>query len=122
MKKRHPLAVAVQAPGERDVRIRWLVILMGGHEHLYSKTPDRLASPITALVTQAVKAGACQPDVEPPDLLRALSGIATIRVSKNWKHSAVRMVCLLLAGMSAEAPDHGSQFEPHVLATRSDRP
>jgi len=75
--------------------------LMGGPEDLYSKTPDRLASPITALVTNAVEAGTCQRDVEPLDLLRALSGVATIRVSEDWKRSAVRMVELLLTGMSA---------------------
>jgi AcrR family transcriptional regulator len=78
--------------------------LMGGAA---GKTPDRLASPITALVTHAVEAGVFQSDVEPLDLLRALSGVATIRVSESWKHSAVRMVDLLLAGMSAKAIGHG---------------
>jgi AcrR family transcriptional regulator len=78
--------------------------LMGGPA---GKTPDRLASPITALVTHAVEAGVFQSDVEPLDLLRALSGVATIRVSESWKHSAVRMVDLLLAGMSAKAIGHG---------------
>ncbi len=38
--------------------------LMGGPEDLYSKTPDRLASPITALVSHAVKAGIFPSDVE----------------------------------------------------------
>jgi len=74
--------------------------LMGGPEDLYGKTPDRLASPITALVSHAVEAGVLKGDIEPLDLLRALSGVATIRVSENWKRSAVQMVDLLLAGMS----------------------
>jgi AcrR family transcriptional regulator len=82
--------------------------LMGGPEDLYSKTPDRLASPITALVAHAVDAGVFQSDVEPLDLLRALSGVATIRVNENWKRSAVRMVDLLLAGMSAKQLGHGN--------------
>ncbi|WP_322104076.1 helix-turn-helix domain-containing protein [Paraburkholderia sp. J41] len=77
--------------------------LMGGPEDLYSKTPDRLASPITALVTRAVETGACQRDIEPLDLLRALSGVATIRANENWKRSAIRMVELLLAGMATGA-------------------
>jgi AcrR family transcriptional regulator len=81
--------------------------LMGGPENLYSKTPDRLASPITALVTYAVETGALQSDIEPLDLLRALSGVATIRVSENWKRSAGRIVDLLLAGMTAKAGGHG---------------
>lgn len=77
--------------------------LIGGPEDLYSKTPDRLVSPITALVTRAIEAGTCKPDVEPLDLLRALSGVATIRATEGWKRSAVRMVELLLTGMSAKS-------------------
>ncbi|KAF1014784.1 MAG: HTH-type transcriptional regulator SrpR [Stenotrophomonas maltophilia] len=77
--------------------------LLGGPEDLYSKTPDRLALPITILVTRAVEAGVCCPDVEPLDLLRALAGVASIRVSDDWKRSAILMVELLLVGMSAKA-------------------
>lgn len=77
--------------------------LIGGPEDLYSKTPDRLASPITMLVTRAIEAGECKPDVEPLDLLRALSGVATIRATEDWKRSAVRMVGLLLEGMSTKS-------------------
>jgi AcrR family transcriptional regulator len=77
--------------------------LMGGPEDLYSKTPDRLASPITTLVTHAIETGTFESNVEPLDLLRALSGVATIRVNENWKRSAARMVDLLLAGMAAKA-------------------
>ncbi|HGL4257349.1 TetR/AcrR family transcriptional regulator [Burkholderia dolosa] len=76
--------------------------LIGGPEDLYSKTPDRLASPITALVNRAIEAGTCKSDVEPLDLLRALSGVATIRATEDWKRSAIRMVDLLLAGMAAK--------------------
>ncbi|TCL06997.1 TetR/AcrR family transcriptional regulator [Sodalis ligni] len=93
--------------------------LMGGPEDLYSKTPDRLASPITALVAHAVETGAFHSDVEPLDLLRALSGVATIRVSENWKRSAVRMVDLLLAGMSATAPGPGDSANASGEPTRS---
>ncbi|WP_414442316.1 hypothetical protein [Burkholderia sp. 22PA0106] len=75
--------------------------LMGGLEDLYSKTPDRLASPITTLVNRSIETGQCHRDIEPLDLLRALSGVATIRVRENWKSSAVRIVELLLAGMVA---------------------
>lgn len=76
--------------------------LMGGPADLYSKTPDRLASPITALVNNAIEKGNLQYKIEPLDLLRALSGVATIRVSDNWKRSAGQMVELLLAGMTTK--------------------
>lgn len=78
--------------------------LMGGPEDLYSKTPDRLASPITTLVKNAVDKGALRYEIEPLDLLRALSGVASIRVSENWKRSAEQMVDLLIAGMTAKIP------------------
>ncbi len=76
--------------------------LMGGPEDLYSKTPDRLSSPITALVKNAVEKGAWTGNIEPMDLLRALSGVATIRASENWKRSAGQMIDLLLIGMTAQ--------------------
>jgi len=34
-------------------------------------------------------------------LLRALSGVAHVRSSENWKRSAVQMVDILLKGMRA---------------------
>jgi hypothetical protein len=78
------------------------------NRELFSKVPwANWTSPITSLVTHAIDAGVFQGDVEPLDLLRALSGVATIRVGENWMRSAVRMVDLLLAGMSAKALGHG---------------
>jgi AcrR family transcriptional regulator len=73
--------------------------LLGGPEVIYSKTRDRLTSPITALVAGAVETGTFRNDIEPLDLLRALTGMASVRPDKNWKQSAVRMVDILLRGM-----------------------
>jgi AcrR family transcriptional regulator len=73
--------------------------LIGGPEDLYGKTPDRLVSPITTLVRNAINSGSIRDDVEPLDLLRALAGVANVRPTKTWKQSTLRMVELLLEGM-----------------------
>src|ERR1700689_4600374 len=73
--------------------------LIGGPEPLYSKTPQRLDAPIKALVSRGVASGTFRDDIEPHDLLRALSGVAHVRPSKTWKRQAVRMVDLLLGAM-----------------------
>jgi hypothetical protein len=63
--------------------------------------------PITALVNNAVEKGAWSGNIEPMDLLRALSGVATIRASENWKRSAGQIMDLLLVGMTAQTVTHG---------------
>jgi AcrR family transcriptional regulator len=79
--------------------------LIGGPEPIYSKTPQRLDVPIKALVARGVATGVFRDDIEPHDLLRALSGVAHVRPSKNWKRQAVRMVDLLLGGLQLTAQD-----------------
>jgi AcrR family transcriptional regulator len=80
--------------------------LIGGPEPIYSKTPQRLDVPVKALVARGVATGVFRDDIEPHDLLRALSGVAHVRPSKNWKRQAVRMVDLLLGGLQLNARDH----------------
>ncbi|MFC7400682.1 TetR/AcrR family transcriptional regulator [Chelatococcus sp. GCM10030263] len=73
--------------------------LIGGPERVYSKTPQRLDVPVKALVSRGVANGVFRDDVEPHDLLRALSGVAHVRPGENWKRQAVRMVDLLVSGL-----------------------
>jgi AcrR family transcriptional regulator len=75
--------------------------LIGGPEPLYSRTPHRLDVPINALVAGGVATGVFRDDFEPHDLLRALSGVAHVRPSENWKQSAIQIVDILLKGMQA---------------------
>lgn len=80
--------------------------LIGGPEPIYSKTPHRLDVPVKALVSRGVETGVFRDDIEPHDLLRALSGVAHVRPSENWKQQADRMVDLLLGGLQLNARDH----------------
>lgn len=88
--------------------------LIGGPEPIYSKTTHRLDVPVKALVSRGVATGVFRDDIEPHDLLRALSRVAHVRLSKNWKLQAVRMVDILLCGLQLNARDH--DYRPLVLA------
>jgi AcrR family transcriptional regulator len=85
--------------------------LIDGPETLYSRTPHRLDVPIKALVAGGVATGVFRDDFEPHDLLRALSGVAHVRPSENWKRSAVHMVDILLKGMQATAMAGATKLE-----------
>lgn len=80
--------------------------LIGGPEPLYSRTPLRLDVPVKALVSRGVSAGLFRDDIEPHDLLRALSGVAHVRPSETWKRQALRMLDLLIGGLQLEARGH----------------
>jgi hypothetical protein len=45
--------------------------------------------------------GIYRDDIEPRDLLRALTSVAHVRPGENWKRSAVRMIDILLKSMEA---------------------
>ncbi|WP_312166599.1 helix-turn-helix domain-containing protein [Phenylobacterium sp.] len=79
--------------------------LIGGPEPIYSKTPHRLDVPVKALVSRGVATSVFRDDIEPHDLLRALSGVAHVRPGEHWKRQAVRMVDLLLGGLQLNVPD-----------------
>lgn len=79
--------------------------LIGGPEPIYSNTPRRLDMPIKALVSRGIEAGVIRDDIEPHDLLRALSGVAHVRPSANWKQQALRMVDLLVVGLRLSVRD-----------------
>jgi AcrR family transcriptional regulator len=75
--------------------------LIGGPEPHYGRTPHRLDVPVKALVAGGVATGVFRDDFEPHDLLRALSGVAHVRPSENWKRSAGQMVDILLKGVQS---------------------
>jgi hypothetical protein len=52
------------------------------------------------LVERAVKSGDISLQVEPLDLLRALSGVASLSAGPGAKQAAKRMVDILIAGIA----------------------
>lgn len=73
--------------------------LMDAGETLYSETPAHLRSPVEALVAGALRSASGNLDVEPLDILYAISGVANVRHGEKWKRSAIGMIDLLLKGL-----------------------
>ena len=62
---------------------------------------DILTSAVTDLVNRTVESGEIAPgSIEPSDLLRAISGVATANPHGRWEAGAKRMVDLLVSGLS----------------------
>lgn len=73
--------------------------LVGGPSALYATTSPRTSQAIALLVARAAEARGVSPTIEPVDLLRALASI--VGTKPDWRHSAVSMVDILIAGMLA---------------------
>ena len=72
--------------------------LVGGPSELYASSVEQVKAAITALVARAVASGDVRPDLEPFDLLRALTGVAYVSAGPGWEASARRLVDILIAG------------------------
>jgi AcrR family transcriptional regulator len=76
--------------------------MVGDTSRLTAHSGDLLTQAITLLVDRAVENGDIAKDsVDPIDLLRALTGIATTAARPDWDKAAKRMVDVLLAGLTA---------------------
>jgi AcrR family transcriptional regulator len=64
-------------------------------------TGDILTKAVTDLVNRATEKGDIAPDsIDPMDLLRAISGVASAGAAPGWEQRARRMVDVLIAGLS----------------------
>jgi AcrR family transcriptional regulator len=65
----------------------------------YATSGTQVKQTITRLVDHAIASGDINLDIEPLDLLRALSGVASLSAGPNSKRSAERLVDILIAGI-----------------------
>jgi AcrR family transcriptional regulator len=74
---------------------------VGADSELFAESHRRITDAIEGLVAAGVAAGGIRADVEPMDLLRAVSGIcvAPSAALPDWKARARRLVALLMDGM-----------------------
>jgi AcrR family transcriptional regulator len=81
--------------------------VVGADSELFATSHRRISDAITRLVAAGVGAGAIRDDVEPMDLLRAVSGICLATDRDDWRDHANRLVALLMDGMRYRpAPAH----------------
>jgi AcrR family transcriptional regulator len=72
---------------------------LGPDNELFSYSYRRITAAITHLVDAAIAAGEIRSDVEPEDLLRAMSGICMATDSPGWAERTGRLVDLLVDGL-----------------------
>ena len=72
--------------------------LVGGPARLYEGSRGQITGAIDALVKRAIQSGDIRTDLDPFDLLRALTGISNVASSVDWQKSARRLVDILIAG------------------------
>jgi AcrR family transcriptional regulator len=78
--------------------------VVGADSELFAQSHRRISDAINRLVAAGVSAGAIRSDVEPFDLLRAVSGICLAQSSlDDWRDHAKRLVGLLMDGMRYRA-------------------
>ncbi len=73
--------------------------VVGADSELFAESHRRVTAAVTGLVDAGVRASAIRDDVEPMDLLRAVSGICLATDREDWRDHARRLVALLMDGM-----------------------
>jgi AcrR family transcriptional regulator len=77
------------------------VIASGGDP--YTESRARLIAAITTLLTAGISAGTIRADVEPNDVLLALSGVSLAAFARNQREQAGRLLDLLVDGLRHHA-------------------
>jgi AcrR family transcriptional regulator len=83
----------------KQIMAQALSSLAGGTAALYAISTTLLSSAITNLATKAEQSGEIRLTVPPLDLVRAISGVASLSTGPGWEESARRLVDVLIAGM-----------------------
>jgi AcrR family transcriptional regulator len=89
----------------KQVMAQALSTLAGGPAALYAISTNLLTTAITTLATQAEQSGEIRLSVPPLDLIRAISGVASLSTGPGWEKSARQLVDVLIAGMRTVSPD-----------------
>ncbi len=77
--------------------------LTGGTAAVTAKSGELLTTAMGLVFDRAVASGDIQLDIDPFDLLRALSGVANISAGPNADEAAKRLVDVLIAGLRPPA-------------------
>lgn len=70
---------------------------------LFAYSHERMNATIRRLVEAAAASGAIRPDVDPTDLLSALSGVCLMANGPGWQEQACRISALLMDGLRYQA-------------------
>jgi AcrR family transcriptional regulator len=76
-----------------------LKTVLSADSPLFTYTHERMNASIRGLVLAAAASGAIREDVDPTDLLRALSGVCLMSDEPGWQEQACRICSLLMDGL-----------------------
>jgi len=68
---------------------------------LYAYSAERLTQTVNRLVRHAAESGDIRPDVDPADILRALTGFVYGSEHPGWEASTLRLIDILMDGLRA---------------------
>lgn len=88
--------------GQKEIIIGLLNTLPSRSSELYNTSAAQLASAIRRLADRAEKAGRIHVGLDPLELLRAVSAVASRSVSEDWLSNALRLTDILIAGMKVD--------------------
>lgn len=77
--------------------------MSGGAKELYESSGQLIRAAVTLLVERAVASGAIRADVEPEDLMQALSAFASGVGSPGWAARSLRLIDIMMDGL--QRPD-----------------
>ena len=95
----HWLRLFVEYLATKKVIAPALATLVGGTTTLYASSSDLIRNAVGQLVKHAIQAREIRPDVEPMDLLQALSGFALSASSRGWRARTLRLIDILMDGL-----------------------
>jgi len=71
-------------------------------EELFAKAYEAMVTAVSMLLEANVRAGSVRADVDPPTLLRALSGLLYLNPREDWQNQTEDLTDLLWNGMCAD--------------------
>lgn len=75
--------------------------MVGGTSELYAETLAEIKAAMSLLVDRAVANGDIRLDIDPLDLLRAVTGVATADATPRWQETARQLIDIILEGVKA---------------------
>ncbi len=80
-----------------------LASMSGGTSALYERSGLMMRDAVTLLIDKAVASADIRPDVEPEDMMQALSGLAFGSSNPGWEARTLRLIDVMMTGLRRQA-------------------
>jgi AcrR family transcriptional regulator len=76
-----------------------------GTSALYANSTNEIRAAMSLLVERATESGEIRLDIDPLDLLRAVTGVATTDGAESWRDTARRLIDIIIEGLRTKQRD-----------------